>query len=422
MKSTTLSAAGSRSRTREILFAVLMLILYVASGFVPEGTAFIWGVLYIAALSAFISGFIVRKGLTRKYGLVWPENWRRFLYFIPLWIIASTNLWGGVVPCFRGAPLVYSVISMVFVGFLEEIIFRGLLFKALLREDRPFPAIIVSSAIFGLFHLINLYNGQSVLVTLVQVVFAMALGIAFTMTFYKSGSLLPAIIAHSLFDIFSYFNDAGQVLSWIALSLVVIISVVYGIWLARLPAGHLYIMRHGITEWNVIKKLQGQSDIPLNEDGRALARKAHDEYAGVHFDVCFCSPLVRAKETAALLLEGRGVPVEYDDRLKEMCFGEYEGIENSFAIPDCPINAFFTDPAHYTAPGAAESMEALFARTGAFLDERVKPQLAAGRDVLIVGHGAMNSSIVCQVRHLPLEQFWANGLEQCKLTELPVVW
>lgn len=180
----------------------------------------------------------------------------------------------------------------------------------------------------------------------------------------------------------------------------------------------LYIMRHGITDWNVLKKLQGQSDIPLNEDGRSLARKAHDEYMNVHFDICFCSPLLRAKETAALLLEGRGVPVVYDDRLKEMCFGEYEGVENSFSIPDCPINAFFTDPAHYVAPGAAESMDSLFARTGAFLDEKVKPLLEEGKDVLIVGHGAMNSSIVCQVRHLPLEQFWANGLEQCKLVEL----
>lgn len=167
-----------------------------------------------------------------------------------------------------------------------------------------------------------------------------------------------------------------------------------------------------------MKKLQGQSDIPLNEEGRALARKAHDVYQDVHFDACFCSPLLRARETAALLLEGRSVPVVYDDRLKEMCFGEYEGVENSFAIPDCPINAFFKDPAHYIAPDSAESMDELFTRTGSFLEEKVRPLLAAGKDVLIVGHGAMNNSIVCQVRHLPRTEFWANGLEQCTLTEL----
>lgn len=184
----------------------------------------------------------------------------------------------------------------------------------------------------------------------------------------------------------------------------------------------LYIMRHGITGWNAMRKLQGQTDIPLNADGRALAVKAHDEYKDVHFDVCFCSPLMRAKETAALLLEGRNVPIIYDDRLKEMNFGCYEGVENSFSDPDCPINPFFLDPAHYTAPETAESMDSLFERTGAFLAEKVKPLLAEGKDVLIVGHGAMNSSIVCQVRNLPRSEFWANGLEQCKLVPLPDTW
>ena len=94
--------------------------------------------------------------------------------------------------------------------------------------------------------------------------------------------------------------------------------------------------------------------------------------------------------------------------------------ENSFQIPDCPINELFFHPENYTSPpGGAESLDSLFARTGEFLRERVDPLLEEGKDVLIVGHGAMNSSIVCQVRQLPRAQFWSAGIENCRLMKLP---
>ena len=91
----------------------------------------------------------------------------------------------------------------------------------------------------------------------------------------------------------------------------------------------LYILRHGQTDWNVTKKLQGQTDVPLNENGRAMAVEAGGRYADIPLDVCFCSPLVRARETAALFLAGRDVPVRCDDRLREMAFGLCEGAENA---------------------------------------------------------------------------------------------
>ncbi len=181
----------------------------------------------------------------------------------------------------------------------------------------------------------------------------------------------------------------------------------------------LYIIRHGRTDWNDKKKLQGRTDIPLNDEGREMARRARDEYRNVNFDVCYCSPLIRAKETAEILLEGRDIPVITDSRLAEMCFGTYEGIENSFAVPDCPINTFFLAPERYTEPvEGAESIEELFSRTGEFLREIVYPQLDQGKDVLIVGHGAMNCSIVCQVRELPVKDFWSAGIENCRLMTL----
>ena len=106
----------------------------------------------------------------------------------------------------------------------------------------------------------------------------------------------------------------------------------------------LYIMRHGKTDWNTLGKLQGRTDIPLNDEGRAMAEKARTEYRDVHFDVCYCSPLSRAKETAEIFLKGREIPILPDDRLVEMGFGRYEGMEGVSTDPDCPISVLFQEP------------------------------------------------------------------------------
>lgn len=181
----------------------------------------------------------------------------------------------------------------------------------------------------------------------------------------------------------------------------------------------LYIIRHGRTEWNDEHRLQGRTDIPLNEEGRRMAQNAHDEYRDVHFDVCYCSPLIRARETAEILLQGRDVPIITDDRLIEMGFGDYEGLGYSFQVPDCPVNVIFMEPQNYKeSVGGSETFEELFARTGDFLKNVAQPLLEEGKDILIVGHGAMNSSIVCQVRKLPIEKFWDAGIENCKLMKL----
>lgn len=181
----------------------------------------------------------------------------------------------------------------------------------------------------------------------------------------------------------------------------------------------LYIIRHGKTDWNVQHRLQGMTDIPLNEEGRKMARDAAIEYKDIHFDVCYCSPLIRARETAEILLEGRDIPIIVDDRLREMGFGKYEGFTDSFSVPDCPVNVLFFHPEQYTTPvEGGESLDDLFARTGEFLREVALPQVKEDKDVLIVGHGAMNSCIRCQVKNRPREEFWKDGIPNCKLQKI----
>lgn len=150
-----------------------------------------------------------------------------------------------------------------------------------------------------------------------------------------------------------------------------------------------------------------------------MAKNAGKEYSDVHFDVCYCSPLIRAKETAEIVLESRNVPIVTDERLLEMSFGIYEGIENSFQLPNCPINVLFMQPEKYITPVKdGESFEALYKRTEEFIENVIKPQLEQGKDILIVGHAAVNSSIVCQIRNIPIEKFWSAGMDNCKLIRL----
>ena len=162
----------------------------------------------------------------------------------------------------------------------------------------------------------------------------------------------------------------------------------------------LYIMRHGRTDWNVRHKLQGRTDIPLNDEGRMMAAEAGKQYSDIHFDICYSSP------------------VYTDDRLVEMGFGVYEGIENSFAIDDCPINTLFKKPEKYVTVEGGESFEELFARTGEFIDNVVMPQVNSDKDILIVGHGAMNCSIIAKFRGTPLDKFWDGMTDNCQVVRL----
>ena len=102
-----------------------------------------------------------------------------------------------------------------------------------------------------------------------------------------------------------------------------------------------------------------------------------------------------------------------------MSFGDYEGIENCLQIPDCPIAVIFKEPEKYVeSVGGSETFEDLFKRTKEFLEEIIYPQIKAGKDILIVGHGAMNLSIICQIKGIAIENFWSAGLEQCKMIQL----
>ncbi len=222
----------------EITSAILWIVLYTVSmGFLrnlgDDSPYMMDGLVVISGLMLL---FVWKNGLMEKYGLSgWAKNSRAMLWFLPLWIITTLNLWGGITPRYSMPGQLFAIISMAFVGFAEETIFRGFLFKAMLKDGNVITAVIVSSVTFGLGHIVNLFTGHELAETLMQVVFAVSYGFLVTVVFYKGGSLLPCILSHSLFDIFAQFasDGASPLLNRIGHGVTIILTVLYCLYLAK---------------------------------------------------------------------------------------------------------------------------------------------------------------------------------------------
>lgn len=185
----------------------------------------------------------------------------------------------------------------------------------------------------------------------------------------------------------------------------------------------IYFVRHGETDWNKERKIQGQVDIPLNEFGRHLARETAKGLRDVPFDVCFTSPLGRARETAEIILQGRDVPILEDKRILEMNFGVLEGkccSKEGWDVPDS-FQMFFDDPVHYQAPEGGEDFQAVRERTGDFLNWLFAQEQYRDSTVLVTTHGAAMAGLLNNLKKKPLAEYWGVGVHKnCGVTEVEV--
>ena len=164
-------------------------------------------------LSATLLLFLKKNGLFLDYGLCAPKaSAKSMLYYVPIFIMLTANLWYGATLNYGALEFALYILAMLCVGFLEEVIFRGLLFEAM-RKDNVKAAIIVSSVTFGIGHIINLINGSGteLLPNLLQVVYATAAGFMFVMMYYKSKSLLICIAALGVFNALGVFANEANV-------------------------------------------------------------------------------------------------------------------------------------------------------------------------------------------------------------------
>lgn len=222
----------------ELGFSLVWIALYVVLFSLADnlslelGTAKIVTVPVCVVMTVFLIVWIMKNGLCEKYGLGKVEiNYRKYLYFLPLALIASTNLWGGLALHLSVLESVLYVVSMLCVGFIEELIFRGFLFKAICRTNVK-RAIFISSITFGFGHIVNLLNNAETIDTLLQICYATAIGFLFTIIFYKSKSLLPCVLTHSTINALSTFaRERSQKDSILVSVALIIISVLYAVWI-----------------------------------------------------------------------------------------------------------------------------------------------------------------------------------------------
>ena len=232
----------------EIWFALAWIFAYVVLASAADNLSEDMGVSKIVTLpvlvllSAVLLFFVKRNGLTEKYGLCKPQlPAAKMLYYIPLLALLTANVWYGVRLNESLPETVLYILSMFCVGFLEEMIFRGLLFQAMAKNGVK-SAIIVSSVTFGIGHIVNLFNGSGaeLLPNLLQVVYAIAIGFAFVMIYCKTKSLMPCILTHSVFNGLSAFANQAAMTSQR--------EIISGILLAVIAGGYAMYLALAVKE------------------------------------------------------------------------------------------------------------------------------------------------------------------------------
>lgn len=169
----------------------------------------------------------------------------------------------------------------------------------------------------------------------------------------------------------------------------------------------ILLTRHGQTEWNLLKKVQGKADIELNDKGIQQAEITRDSLKEERIDLILCSPLKRAIQTAEIINQGRNIRMIIDER----DFGEFEGMSNT----NFDFNAFWSYKQNLKYD-KAENIKDFFRRVYNFLDN-IKNEYA-GKRILIVAHGGISIPVKCYFEGIPnAETLLPLCLENCEVAK-----
>ena len=169
----------------------------------------------------------------------------------------------------------------------------------------------------------------------------------------------------------------------------------------------IYIIRHGKTELNKAKVLQGRSNFPLNEEGIRQAREAAELLGDVSFSRVFSSPLTRAVQTAEILAPH--IKPVIDERLIEMDYGPYERADLTHLPPE--ILTFFSDFVHNPAPDGMEQLSSVVERAGEFLEDI--RQISG--DILISTHAIAMKGILEYLSPESKGGYWSKYIGNCAI-------
>ena len=219
----------------ETLFCMLLIVFYIVINSVcVQNFGYTSWVSFIAntIFSACLIALVLSLKKSAYYGFTKVQNLKQYFYFLPLALIISVNLWNGFNTKKPTSEIVFHILTMINIGFIEELIFRGFLFR-MMEKSSLNSAIIVSAITFGMGHIVNLLNGAELIPTLMQICYASAIGYLFVIIFHKSKSLVPCIITHCLVNSLSIFNVENTLSLYIAPVFLTIIPLAYGIYIHR---------------------------------------------------------------------------------------------------------------------------------------------------------------------------------------------
>ncbi len=181
----------------------------------------------------------------------------------------------------------------------------------------------------------------------------------------------------------------------------------------------IYLTRHGQTQWNAQKRMQGQCNSALTQEGEEQAKNLGKYFKNIDIDIIYCSTLGRAKQTADLIKGNRNLPIEYREDLKEIALGDWEGKEFSEIEEKYPQqNAdFWHKPEAYHPVGRGETYEQLRQRAGNALKEIATKN--KNKTVLVVTHGTLLETLETYFRRQPISEM-VNGTHphSCCLCEV----
>ncbi len=146
----------------------------------------------------------------------------------------------------------------------------------------------------------------------------------------------------------------------------------------------IYLTRHGQTDYNKKRMMQGRSDIPLNEVGIAQATERRKQLGDIKFDAVYASPLKRAVKTASIIGNVSEDEIITDERIIEANFGKYE-LKNYYAT-GIPMMAYWSLPEIFPAPKGVETIKEMIDRTASFIEELEKKDYET---VLVACHGGI---------------------------------
>lgn len=173
----------------------------------------------------------------------------------------------------------------------------------------------------------------------------------------------------------------------------------------------LLVVRHGRTDWNDLKKVQGLADIELNETGKMQAKEVGKSLENEKIDLIICSPLKRTRQTANIINEGKNIDIIYDERIKERDFGEFEGLNRK----EFDYLGYWTYSKNYKYENA-ENIQVFFKRIFDFLND-IKEKYK-DKTVLLVIHGGVSVAINAYFEGLPKEnEPTKNALQNCQVKE-----